>query len=143
MNTIKEVTDPGWGEAEEITSYDRKALTGLLEILPKDNLIAVLTAAARTYCTLRKSENEDLQIQTRVEMSKSAERLRFNIKSISEVLLVLEGKGQHKSFSSFSARGSAPRSFSFAFLVGGKFRDLQGCQICQSILREAVSSGRI
>lgn len=141
INAIEQISEALWEEAEEITSYDRKALTGLLEILPKDNLIAALTAAARTFRTLRKSDNEDLRIQTRVEMSESAERLRSNIKSISEVLLVLEGKGQHKSFSSFSARGRAPKSFSFAFLVGGKFRDLQGCRICQSILREADFTG--
>jgi uncharacterized protein YjbI with pentapeptide repeats len=69
-------------------------------------------------------------------LSEGAERLRINIKSISEVLILLEGKRGQKSSSGSSAI-KAPRSFSFAFLVGGKFRDLQECKICRSILREA------
>ena len=47
----------------------------------------------------------------------------------------LRAKGASSSGS--SARIKAPRSFSFAFLVGGKFRDLQESKICRSILQEA------
>jgi hypothetical protein len=139
-NTIEQIPDALWEEAEEITSYDRKALTGLLEISSKDNLVAALTAAAKTFRTLGKLDDDYHRTQVRIEMSKIAERLRSIIKSISEVLLVLEGKGQHKSFSGSFRRGTA-KSLSFAFLVGGKFRDLQGCRICRSILREVDFTG--
>lgn len=141
MNTIKEVTDAGWGEAEEVTSYDRQALTGLLHILPKDNLLAVLTAATRTYCTVGKSEIDGYKASTRLELAKSAERLRSNIKSISELLFVLEGKGGHSSSSGSYGRIRGPRSFTVAFLVGGSFRDLPECKISRSILREASFVG--
>ena len=42
-----------------------------------------------------------------------------------------------KGSSGSSARVKTQRSFSFAFLVGGKFRDLQESKICRSILQEA------
>ena len=32
---VEQVPDEIWEEAEEATSYDRKALTALLQILPK------------------------------------------------------------------------------------------------------------
>ena len=86
MKTIEQIPDAVWEEAEEVTSYDRQALSGLLQILPKDNLVAALTAATRTYRTLGKSDNDDYRARTRVELSEGAERLRINIKSISEVL---------------------------------------------------------
>ena len=70
-----------------------------------------------------------------IELSESAERLRSNIKSISEVLLLLEGKGTKALSPAPLLASRAPRSFSFAFLVGGKFRDLQECRICRSILQ--------
>jgi uncharacterized protein YjbI with pentapeptide repeats len=132
---VEQMPDEAWEEAEEVTSYDRKALTALLQILPNDNLVAALSAAARTYRPIGKSDGDDYRARTRVELSESAERLRSNIKAISEVLILLEGKGASSSGS--AARIKAARSFSFAFLVGGKFRDLQECKICRSILREA------
>lgn len=141
VNGIEQISDTLWEEAEEITSYDRKALAGLLEISSKDNLVAALAAAAHKFRTLGKSDDDYHRTQTRIEMSEIAERLRSIIKSISEVFLVLEGKGQQKSFSGYSARGGKAKSLSFAFLVGGKFRDLQGCRICRSILREADFTG--
>jgi hypothetical protein len=141
MKTIEEPPDAVWEEAEEVTSYDREALTGLLQILPKDNVVAALTAATRTYRTMGKSDNDDYRARTRVELSEGAERLRSNIKAISDGLLLHEGKGGQPSFSGASARIKAPRSFSFAFLAGGTFRDLQECKICRSILREANFTG--
>ena len=132
---VEQVPDGIWKEAEETTSYDRKALTALLHILPSDNLTAALSAAARACRPLGELDGGDYRARTRVELGESAERLRSNIKSISEVLLLLEGKGASSSGS--SARIKAPRSFSFAFLVGGKFRDLQESKICRSILQEA------
>src|SRR5580704_42140 len=132
---VERVPDETWEEAEEVTSYDRKALTALLQILPSDNLAAALSAAARAYRPMGESDGGDYRGRTRVELGESAERLRSNIKSISEVLLLLEGKGASSSGS--SARIKAPRSFSFAFMVGGKFRDLQDSKFCRSILREA------
>jgi hypothetical protein len=137
MNALEEVPDPIWEEAEEATSYDRQALSGLLQILPKDNLVAALTAAMGTYRTIAKSDSDQYRARSRVELSEGAERLRTNIKLISEVLLLLEGKGRQNSLSRSSARIKMPRSLSFAFLVGGKFQDLQGCKISRSILREA------
>jgi pentapeptide repeat protein len=132
---VEQVPDETWEEAEEVTSYDRKALTALLQILPKDNLAAALSAATRAYRPTGDPGGENDRGRTRAELGESAERLRSNIKSISEVLLLLEGKGTSSSGS--SARVRAPRSFSFAFLVGGKFRDLQESKICRSILQEA------
>jgi pentapeptide repeat protein len=120
-----------------MTSYDREALTGLLEILPKDNLVATLSAAARAFRTSGESDNADYRVRTRIESSETADRLRSNIKSICEILLLLEGKGRHNA----SARSRTPKSFSFAFLVGGKFCDLQDCRIFRCILREADLSG--
>jgi hypothetical protein len=137
---IEEVTDEVWGEAEEVTSYDRQALTALLQILPKDNLLAILTAATRTYRTVGKSETDGYRASTRFELGKCAEHLRSNIRSISELLLVLEGKGQSSSSGSYG-RVRGPKSFTFAFLVGGSFHDLQECKISQSILREASFIG--
>jgi hypothetical protein len=131
---VEQVPDEIWEEAEEATSYDRKALTALLQILPSDNLTAALSAAARACRPMGESDRGDYRARTRIDLGESAERLRSNIKSISEVLLLLEGKGASSSGS--SAR-KAPRSFSFAFLVGGKFRDLQESKICRSILQEA------
>ncbi len=121
-----------WEEAEDLTSYDRPALAGLLQMLSKDNLQAVLTAAIRTHKTTEKPENEDCKARTRAELGEAAERLRSNIKSISEVLFFLEGKGGQNS-----VRSHVPKSLSFAFLIGGKFRDLQDCKVSRSILREA------
>jgi uncharacterized protein YjbI with pentapeptide repeats len=137
MNTLEDMPEAVWEEAEEASSFDRHALSGLLQILPKDNLAAAWTAAARAGRTSGRSDNEDYRAKTRIELSEGAERLRSNISSISEVLLLLEGKGGQTSFSGSSSRSKAPRSFSFAFLVGGKFRDLPECKICRSILREA------
>jgi uncharacterized protein YjbI with pentapeptide repeats len=134
---IEQLADPVWEEAEEVTSYDREALNGLLQILPKDNLVAALAAATRIYKAMAKSHTDDYRTRTRVELGAAAERLRANIKSISEVPLVLEGKGGQTSLPGSSARNIPPRSFSFAFLVGGKFRDLQDSKISCSILREA------
>jgi uncharacterized protein YjbI with pentapeptide repeats len=132
---VAQAPDEIWEEAEEVTSYDRKALVALLRILPNDNLAAALSAATRAYRPMGESDGDDHRARTRVELGESAERLRSNIKSISEVLLLLEGKGTTSSGS--SSRLRAPRSFSFAFLVGGKFRDLQEGKICRSILQEA------
>jgi Pentapeptide repeats (8 copies) len=140
VRAIEQISDAVWEEAEEITSYDRKALTGLLEISSKDSLVAALTAAAKTFRTLGKLDDNYRRTQARIEMSEIAERLRSIIKSIGEVFLVLESQGKHKFFSGSSARGTA-KSLSFAFLVGGKFRDLRGCRICRSILREADFTG--
>jgi uncharacterized protein YjbI with pentapeptide repeats len=137
VRAIEELTVAVWAEAEEVTSYDRQALNGLLQILPKDNLVAALAAAARVYQAMAKSDADDYRARTRVELGEGAERLRSNIKSISEVLLVLEGKGGQASLANSSGRNVAARSFSFAFLVGGKFRDLEGANISRSILREA------
>jgi hypothetical protein len=141
MNILEQVSDAVWVEAEEATSYDRHTLNGLLQILPKDNLVAYLAAATTACRTTGKLVNDDYRVKTRVDLSEGAERLRSNIKSISEVLLLLEGKEGQTSFSGSSARSKTPRSFSFAFLVGGKFRDLQECKICRSILREANFTG--
>jgi uncharacterized protein YjbI with pentapeptide repeats len=134
---IEQLPAAVWQEAEEVTSYDQQALSGLLRILPKDNLDAALTASTRIYQAVAKSETDDFRARTRVELGESADRLRSNVRSISEVLFVIEGKGGRSSFSGSSARNAAPRSFSFAFLVGGKFRDLQEAKISRSILREA------
>jgi uncharacterized protein YjbI with pentapeptide repeats len=134
---VEQITDAVWDEAEEATSYDRQALFALLEIIPKDNLGAFLASATRVYRTIGKSDQERYGDRTRVELSEAAERLRSNIKSISEVLFLLEGTDGQNSFTSSSARGNVPKSLSFTFLVGATFRDLQGCKISQSILREA------
>jgi Pentapeptide repeats (8 copies) len=132
---LEQVPDETWEEAEKVTSYDRKALTALLQILPNDNLAAALGAATRAYRPMVEADGGDHRARTRVELGESAERLRINIKSITEILLLLESKGTSSSGS--AARMRAPRSFSFAFLVGGKFRDLQESKICRSILQEA------
>jgi pentapeptide repeat protein len=132
--TIEQLPPSIWREAEEVTSYDRQALSGLLGILPKDNLDAAVTSASRLFQAQAKSEVDDFRARTRAELGEGADRLRSNIRSISELLFFLEGKGG--KFGS-SARNVAPRSFSFAFLVGGKFGDLQEAKISRSILREA------
>jgi uncharacterized protein YjbI with pentapeptide repeats len=134
---IEQLPATVWEEAEDLTSYDRQALRGLLGILPKDNLAAALTAATRTYQSLAKAQTDDFRAKTRVELGESADRMRSNIKSISDLLFVLEGKGGKSSFSGSSARNAASRSFSLAFLVGGKFGNLQEAKISRSILREA------
>jgi hypothetical protein len=137
IKTLEQVPDTVWEDAEEATSYDRHALTGLLEILSNDQRVAAMAAATKACRTIGKSDHDGYRARTRVELSEMAERLRSNINSISEVLLLLEGKGGGNSRSDSSARIRTPRSFSFTFLVGGKFRDLQECKICRSILREA------
>jgi uncharacterized protein YjbI with pentapeptide repeats len=134
---IEQLPAAFWQEAEELTSYDQQALRGLLGILPKDNLDAAMSAATRMCQAMAKSEIDEFRARTRLELGESAERLRSNIKSISELLFVLEGKGGQSSVSGSSARNVAPRSFSFAFLVGGKFRYLQEAKISRSIFREA------
>jgi uncharacterized protein YjbI with pentapeptide repeats len=141
MKALDQVPDSVWEEAEEATSYDRHALTGLLQILPKDQLVAALNAATKTYRTIWQSDKDDYGARTRVELIECAERMRSNIKSISGVLLLLQGKGGPSSQSGSSARIKSPRSFTSVFLVGVKFPDLQECNICQSILREANFTG--
>jgi uncharacterized protein YjbI with pentapeptide repeats len=141
MKALDQVPDSVWEEAEEATSYDRHALTGLLQILPKDQLVAALNAATKTYRTIWQSDKDDYGARTRVELIECAERMRSNIKSISGVLLLLQGKGGPSSQSGSSARIKSPRSFTSVFLVGAKFPDLQECNICQSILREANFTG--
>jgi hypothetical protein len=96
-----------------------------------------LTEGTRIYRTTVRSDNDDYRARARVELIEGAERLRTNIKSISEAFFSLVRKGGQSSFSSSSARPKAPRTISFAFLVGGTFRDLQECKICRSILHEA------
>src|SRR6202007_1449324 len=68
VNTIEQIPDALWEEAEEITSYDRKALIGLLEISSKDNLVAALTAATKTFRTLGKLDDDYHRTQARIEM---------------------------------------------------------------------------
>ena len=135
VKSIDQMPDAIWAEIEEVTAYDRPALAGLLEIIPKDNLSAALNAARRAFCTPGKADVDADKARTRIESGEAAERLRSNIKSISEALLLLDGKTR-RNFSPF-ARTKAPRSLSFAFLVGAKFRDLRKCRICRSVLREA------
>jgi uncharacterized protein YjbI with pentapeptide repeats len=137
MKSIEHLPDVIWEEIEEVTAYDRKALTGLLEISPKDNLLAALNSAIRSFRTLGESEHDTDRVKTRVEAGDAAERLRSNIKTVSEALLLLEGKSQRDSFFNPFARANKPRSLSFAFLVGGKFRDLSDCRICRSVFRGA------
>jgi Pentapeptide repeats (8 copies) len=134
---IEQLPDEVWEEAEEVTSYDRQALAGLLQILPKDNLVAALTTATRKHLALANSDDGVYRARTRIELGEAAERVRTNIRSIGEVLLVIQGKEGPKSYSGSASRGHTPTSFSFAFLVGGKFYDLQGARICRSILCEA------
>lgn len=134
---IEQLTEVVWEEAEEVTSYDRHALTGLLLILPKDSLVAALATAKTTHRALANSGNKDYRARTRIELGEDAERLRSNIKSISDVLFMIQGKGGQNSFSGSSSRGHTPRSLSFAFLVGGQFCDLREVKICRSILRDA------
>ena len=81
---IEQMPEAVWEEAEEVTSYDRWALTELLELLPKDNLVAAVAAATRTHRTMAKSDDDVYRARTRVELGEGAERLRSNIKSISE-----------------------------------------------------------
>ena len=71
MNTLEEVPDAVWEEAEEVTSYDRQALTGLLQILPKDNLVAALTAATRACRTIGKSDNDDYRAKLELNWVKA------------------------------------------------------------------------
>ena len=137
VKKIEQIPDPVWEEAEEVTSYDRNALAGLLQIVPNDNLVATLSAAARTYRTTGNPSNNDYPARTRADLSEGAERLRSNIRSISEVLLLLEGKAGQTSFSGSSSRIKATKSFASAFLVGATFRDLQEGKLFRSILRGA------
>jgi len=138
---IEQLPETVWEEAEEVASYDRWALTELLELLPKDNLAAALASATRTYRAMAKLDYDDNKARTRVELGECAERLRSNIKSISDALFLLEGKGAQTSYSGSIARINAPKSFSFAFLVGGKFRNLQESRISRTILRESDFTG--
>jgi uncharacterized protein YjbI with pentapeptide repeats len=137
MKSIEQMPDVIWEEIEEVTAYDRQALAGLLQLSPKDNLVAALNSAIRTFRTLVKSDYDASRGKTRIESGEAAERLRSNIKTISEALLLLEGKSQPNPFQYPFARTEAPRSMSFAFLVGGKFRNLENCRICRSVLRGA------
>jgi len=137
IKSIEQMPEVIWEEIEEITAYDRQALTGLLETLPKDNLVAALNSAIRTFRTLDKSNYDADRAKTRTETGEAAERLRSNIKSMSEALLLLEGKNRRNSFFNPFVKTKTPRSLSFGFLVGGKFRDLQNCRICRSVLRGA------
>jgi hypothetical protein len=141
IQVIEQLPEAVWEEAEEVTSYDRWALAELLELLPKDNLVAALAAATRTHRAMVKSDDGVCRARTRVELGEGAERLRSNIKSISDVLLLLEGQGAQTSYSRSTGRSDAPKSFSFAFLVGGRFRDLQGARISRTILRHADFTG--
>jgi uncharacterized protein YjbI with pentapeptide repeats len=137
MKSIEQMPEVIWEEIQEVTAYDRQALTGLLETLPKDNLVADLNSAIRSFRTLGKFDHDADRAKTRIESAEAAERLRANIKSMSEALLLLEGKSRRKSLFAPFARSKTPRSLSFAFLVGGKFRDLRNCRICRSVLRGA------
>jgi uncharacterized protein YjbI with pentapeptide repeats len=137
MKSIEQLPEPIWEELEEVTAYDRQALTGLLETLPKDNLVADLNSAIKSFRTLGKSDHDADLAKTRNESGEAAERLRLTIKSMSEALFLLEGKSRRKSLFAPFARTVTPRSLSFAFLVGGKFRDLRNCRICRSVLRGA------
>ncbi len=137
MKSIEQMPEIIWEEIEEVTAYDRQALTGLLEISSRDNLVAALNSAIRSFRTLGKSDYDADRAKTRIESGDAAERLRSNIKTMSEALFVLEGKSQRNSFFTPFARTKTPGSLSFAFLVGGKFRNLRNCRICRSVLRGA------
>jgi uncharacterized protein YjbI with pentapeptide repeats len=133
VKSIEQLTDTIWAEIEEVTGYDRAALTGLLETIPKDNLTAALNAARREFHRLGKADDD--AERTRLESGEAAERLRSNIKSFSEAVLLLDGRAR-RNFLPF-VRTEVPKSLSFAFLVGAKFRDLRRCLICRSVLRDA------
>jgi uncharacterized protein YjbI with pentapeptide repeats len=137
VESIELLPEAVWEEIEEVTAYDRQALTGLLEISPKDNLVAALNSAIRTFRTLSHSDDNANRVKTRIESGEAAERLRSNIKIVSEALLLLEGKSPRNSYQDPFDRITMPRSLSFSFLVGGKFRDLKNCRICRSVLRGA------
>ena len=137
IKSIEHMPDTIWAEIEEVTAYDRAALTGLLGFIPKDNLTAALNAARRTFHTLGKADDDADRARTRIELGEAAERLRSNIKTISEAFLLLDGKTRRDFFLRPFARNNVPRSLSFAFLVGAKLRDLRKCRICRSVLREA------
>ena len=137
MTSIEQMPEVIWEEIEEVTTYDRQALTGLLETLPKDNLVADLNSAIRSFRTLGKCDHDAGRAKTRIESGEAAERLRSNIKSMSEALLLLEGQSQQESLFAPFAQIKTPRSLSFVFLVGGRFRDLRNYRICRSVLRGA------
>src|SRR3984885_2242415 len=69
---IEQLPAAVWQEAEEVSSYDRQALSGLLGILPKDNLEAAMTAATRIYQAMAKSETDAFRARTRVDLSEDA-----------------------------------------------------------------------
>jgi uncharacterized protein YjbI with pentapeptide repeats len=134
--SLEQVPDTLWAEIEEVTAYDRTAITELLESIPKDNLTAAINSARRIFRTSSRADNDVDRATTRIESGEAAERLRSNIKLISEALLLLDSKGQRGFFFNPFARTKAPRSLSFVFLLGAKFRDLRKCRICRSVLRE-------
>ena len=92
MKSIDEMPEAIWEEIEEVTAYDRQALTGLLEILPRDNLVADLNSAIRSFRTLGKSDYDASRAKTRIESGEAAERLRSNIKLMSEALFCLKAR---------------------------------------------------
>jgi len=141
IESIEQVHDAIWQEVEEATAYDRDAITGLLQILPRDTVIAGFTTAARARRLAGKKDFEDDECRTRAELSESAERLRSNINSISEVLLLLEANRTSRDGS--SGRSKVVQLFSFAFLVGIKFSDLIDGKVRCSILREGKFTGAI
>lgn len=141
IESIEQVHDAIWQEVEEATGYDRDAITGLLQILPRDSVIAGFTTAARARRLAGKKDFDDDECRTRAELSESAERLRSNINSISEVLLLLEANRTSRDAS--SGRSKLVHLFSFAFLVGIKFSDLIDGKIRCSILREGKFAGAI
>jgi uncharacterized protein YjbI with pentapeptide repeats len=141
IESIEQVHDAIWQEVEEATGYDRDAITGLLQILPRDSVIAGFTTAARARRLAGKKDFDDDECRTRAELSESAERLRSNINSISEVLLLLEANRTSRDAS--SGRSKVVQLFSFAFLVGIKFSDLIDGKIRCSILREGKFAGAI
>ena len=130
VKKIEMIPDSVWEEAEEATSYNRDALTGLVQLVPDDNIAAKWSAAARTYRTRGNSDKDDCLASTRSDLSDGAERLRSNIRSLSESLILLDGKAGQNS----SSRSKATKSFALAFLVGATFRDLQGGKISRSIV---------
>ena len=72
-----------------------EGLTALLQIFAEGQpgTAALSAAAAGLPADGREAGGDDYRVKTRVELGECAERLRSNIRSISEVLLLLEGKG--------------------------------------------------
>ena len=135
MKSIEQMPEVIWEEIEEVTTYDRQALTGLLETLPKDNLVADLNSAIRSFRTLGESDYDAGRAKTRIESGEAAERLRSNIKSISESLFYSNRGSQ--GFLGRIFRKNTFRSFSSTFLAGAEFRDLESFRICRAVLRNA------